>query len=245
MKIHVAIAIGLIAGLLLGVAASATQIPFLMDLAIGVAPIGTAFVNLLRMVVIPLVAATLFVGVAGLGDLRKLGRLGLLTMLFFAGTTVVSILLGMGTMPDIPDRRPAIGPFGLGFDRYLDFDYSNRSIRSIAFAATEALRDADTAVHSLSTAPLGRFGLHVLWYLTDETGGTRQYHTHHLEKQVAKIEKLTSHFYIIGYRRWPNDPEGVNIRVAVDRRDVKVFAPTRLALPPRPEQVVPQTFCGT
>jgi len=98
MKIHVAIAIGLIAGLLLGVAASATQIPFLMDLAIGVAPIGTAFVNLLRMVVIPLVAATLFVGVAGLGDLRKLGRLGLLTIVFFAGTTVVSILLGMGTM---------------------------------------------------------------------------------------------------------------------------------------------------
>ena len=98
MKIHVAIAIGLVAGLLLGVAASATQIPFLMDLAVGVAPIGTAFVNLLRMVVIPLVAATLFVGVAGLGDIKKLGRLGLLTMAFFAGTTVVSILLGMGTM---------------------------------------------------------------------------------------------------------------------------------------------------
>ena len=98
MKIHVAIAIGLGAGLLLGVVASATQIPLLMDIATGVAPMGTAFVNLLRMVVVPLVAAIIFVGVAGLGDLRKLGKLGLLTLAFFAGTTVVSILLGMGTM---------------------------------------------------------------------------------------------------------------------------------------------------
>jgi Na+/H+-dicarboxylate symporter len=98
MKIHVAIAIGLFAGLMLGILASATQIPLLMDIATGVAPLGTAFVNLLRMVVVPLVAATLFVGVAGLGDLKKLGKLGLLTMAFFAGTTVISILLGMGTM---------------------------------------------------------------------------------------------------------------------------------------------------
>ncbi len=98
MKIHVAIAIGLGAGLLLGVVASATQIPLLMDIATGVAPMGTAFVNLLRMVVVPLVAAIIFVGVAGLGDLRKLGKLGLLTLAFFAGTTVVSILLGMGIM---------------------------------------------------------------------------------------------------------------------------------------------------
>jgi Na+/H+-dicarboxylate symporter len=98
MKIHVAIAVGLVAGLLLGVLASATQIPLLMDVATGVAPLGAAFVNLLRMVVVPLVAATLFVGVAGLGDLKKLGKLGLLTLAFFAGTTVISILLGMGTM---------------------------------------------------------------------------------------------------------------------------------------------------
>ncbi len=98
MKIHVAIAIGLVAGLLLGVLASATGSPLLMDFALGVAPIGTAFVNLLRMVVVPLVAATLFVGVAGLGDLKTLGRLGAFTVAFFAGTTVISILIGMGTM---------------------------------------------------------------------------------------------------------------------------------------------------
>lgn len=98
MKLSLAIAVGLIAGLALGIAASNSQFPWLLAAAQALEPIGTAFVNLLRMVVIPLVAATLFVGVAGLGDLRKLGRLGTLAMGFFASTTVIGILLGMGTM---------------------------------------------------------------------------------------------------------------------------------------------------
>lgn len=98
MKLHAAIALGLVAGLLLGLVAAVTGSPLLVGLAEGVAPIGTAFVNLLRMVVVPLVATTVFVGVAGLGDLKKLGRLGLLTVLFFVATTLVSVLIGMGAM---------------------------------------------------------------------------------------------------------------------------------------------------
>jgi Na+/H+-dicarboxylate symporter len=98
MKLHAAIALGLIAGLLLGLVAAVTGSPLLVGLAEGVAPIGTAFVNLLRMVVVPLVATTVFVGVAGLGDLKKLGRLGFLTVLFFVATTLVSVVIGMGAM---------------------------------------------------------------------------------------------------------------------------------------------------
>lgn len=98
MKIQVAIALGLIAGLVLGIVAAATQAPALLTFAEGVAPIGTAFVNLLKMVVIPLVAVTLFVGVAGMGDLRELGRLGLWSLAFFAGTTLVAVVIGMGVM---------------------------------------------------------------------------------------------------------------------------------------------------
>ena len=98
MKLHIAIALGLIGGLVLGLAASATESPLLMGLAAGVEPLGTAFVNVLKMVVIPLVAAVVFVGVASLGDLRKLGRMGAITMLFFAMTAVIGVLMGMGTM---------------------------------------------------------------------------------------------------------------------------------------------------
>lgn len=98
MRLNLAIAAGLVAGLALGLLASATGVPWLLTVAESVEPAGTAFVNLLRMVVIPLVTATVFVGVAGLGDLGKLGRLGALALSFFAVTTAIGVLIGMGTM---------------------------------------------------------------------------------------------------------------------------------------------------
>ncbi len=98
MKIHVAIVIGLLGGLLFGLLAALTGSPALLGLAEGVSPLGTAFVNLLRMVVFPLVASTLFVGVAGMSNLKQLGRLGTQTLLFFWSTTIVAILIGMGAM---------------------------------------------------------------------------------------------------------------------------------------------------
>ncbi len=98
MKLNLAIALGLVAGLLVGLAAAVTESAVLMGFADAVEPIGTAFVNLLKMVVIPLVTSVIFVGVGRLGDLRKLGRMGALTLSFFAATTVVSVLMGMGVM---------------------------------------------------------------------------------------------------------------------------------------------------
>ncbi len=98
MKLHIAIALGLVGGLLLGLLAAATESSSLMWFANAVEPLGTAFVNLLKMVVIPLVAAVVFVGVASLGDLRKLGRMGAATMAFFAVAAVIGVLMGMGAM---------------------------------------------------------------------------------------------------------------------------------------------------
>ncbi len=71
---------------------------FLMTVALASAPLGTAFVNAIRMVVIPLVMAVIFTGVANLGDPRKLGRLGGTTLAFFWVTLIPAILIGMGTM---------------------------------------------------------------------------------------------------------------------------------------------------
>jgi len=98
IRLPAAIALGLISGLLFGLVAAITKSPLLTTITIGIEPIGTAFVDLLKMVVIPLVASVIFVGVASMGDLRKLGRLGVATISFFAVTSVISILLGMGMM---------------------------------------------------------------------------------------------------------------------------------------------------
>lgn len=98
MTNQVAIVVGLSAGLVLGLLAAATGSPTLMSLAEGIAPVGQAFVNLVRMVVIPLVASTIFTGVASLGDPRRLGKLGGATLAFFFGTTLIAIVIGMVTM---------------------------------------------------------------------------------------------------------------------------------------------------
>ena len=95
--LHAAIAAGLIAGLATGLLAAA-GVDFLMTVALASEPLGTAFMNAIRMVVIPLVMAVIFTGVAKLGDPRKLGRLGLTTLLFFWGTVIPAIVIGMGVM---------------------------------------------------------------------------------------------------------------------------------------------------
>ena len=95
--LHIAIAVGLVLGLGTGLLAAAGS-DLLMSVALASAPFGTAFMNAIRMVVIPLVMAVIFTGVAKLGDPRKLGRLGGTTLAFFWVTVIPAILIGMGTM---------------------------------------------------------------------------------------------------------------------------------------------------
>src|SRR3989304_2713299 len=92
MKLHVAIALGLLGGLGLGLIAAVTGSPTLLTLAGAVEPVGTAFVNLLKMVVVPLVATTLFVGVAAMGDLRRLGRVGTAALVFSTPIWAIGLL---------------------------------------------------------------------------------------------------------------------------------------------------------
>ena len=58
-------------------------------------PVGQIFLRLLFMVVIPLVFATLTLGVAGLGDMRKLGRVGAKTFAYFLFTTSLAVTVGL------------------------------------------------------------------------------------------------------------------------------------------------------
>src|SRR6266849_6793683 len=91
---HVWMALGLLAGLALGLAAVRTRSPVLLAATQSLRPLGTLFLNLLSMVVIPLVATALFAGVAGLGDLRRVGRLGIRTLAFFWAMSLGAILIG-------------------------------------------------------------------------------------------------------------------------------------------------------
>src|SRR3989442_13679681 len=93
---HVWMALGLGAGLGLGLAAAMTRWPSLLALTQWLRPLGTLFLNLLSMVVIPLVATALFAGVAGLGGPRRGGRPGLRAPPVFWGAAVAASLIRLG-----------------------------------------------------------------------------------------------------------------------------------------------------
>lgn len=94
-SLSVKIAAGLFAGLAVGLVASATGVPWLMRLAVGIEPVGTIWINLIRMTVIPLVVAALVSGVANIGDARRLGRLGVRTLAFYGGTLIIGAFVGL------------------------------------------------------------------------------------------------------------------------------------------------------
>ncbi|HKQ56755.1 MAG TPA: dicarboxylate/amino acid:cation symporter [Candidatus Eisenbacteria bacterium] len=91
--------IGLAAGLVLGVAANLTLAgaPGLEWFVRHVTePAGKIFLRLLFMLVIPLILAALSLGVAGLGDVRRLGRIGLKTLAYTVVVSAIAVLLGVG-----------------------------------------------------------------------------------------------------------------------------------------------------
>ena len=61
-------------------------------------PIGALFLRLLLMSVIPLVFSSLVVGVAGIGDIRKLGRIGLKSFLYTVVISAISVVIGISAV---------------------------------------------------------------------------------------------------------------------------------------------------
>jgi len=98
-RLSIRMLIGLLAGLVLGVAANLTlrDAPALNGFVGYVTePAGKIFLRLLFMLVIPLIVSALALGVAGLGDIRRLGRIGLKTFAYTVVVSSIAVLLGVG-----------------------------------------------------------------------------------------------------------------------------------------------------
>ncbi|MFV2007011.1 MAG: dicarboxylate/amino acid:cation symporter [Longimicrobiales bacterium] len=95
MSLPTKILIGLVAGLVVGLVANLSGIEQLQVIVGGLQPFGTAWIRLITMIVIPLVVASLLVGTASLGDLRKVGRIGGKTLVYYMVTTAVAVTIGL------------------------------------------------------------------------------------------------------------------------------------------------------
>jgi Na+/H+-dicarboxylate symporter len=95
MQLYTKILIGMGAGVVAGSIANFGNVEWLRTGLLAAQPLGDAFIRAITMVVIPLVVASLLVGTASLGDVRKLGRIGLRTFLYYMISTAVAISIGL------------------------------------------------------------------------------------------------------------------------------------------------------
>ena len=92
-KLHWQIIIGLILGLIWGLVSSVIGFnDFTTDF---IKPFGTIFINLLKLIAVPLVLASLIAGVTSLNDTTKLSRMGGKTVLIYLCTTVFAVTIGL------------------------------------------------------------------------------------------------------------------------------------------------------
>lgn len=102
-KILIALILAVVVGLVLGEA----SVPWIKA---WVAPLGAMFINLIKMMIVPVVFASLIVGVTSLGDTKKLGRIGIKVVVLYLMTTAVAITIGFAIAGII---QPGVG-MGIG-----------------------------------------------------------------------------------------------------------------------------------
>ena len=82
--------------------------------------VGTLFLNALKMLIVPLIVSSIIVGIAGIGSSGDLGRLGGKTLLYYATTSLLAILIGLimvnNFQPGIVEGQPARDLIGLSED---------------------------------------------------------------------------------------------------------------------------------
>jgi proton glutamate symport protein len=81
----------ILAGLLLGIAVGWLWPSF----GLAVRPLADLFLRMIKMIVAPLLFSTLVVGIAGSGDLKSLGRIGLKAIVYFEAATTIALLVGL------------------------------------------------------------------------------------------------------------------------------------------------------
>ena len=91
MNLSIKIFISLVLAVIVGLIAGEPALPFINW---WIAPIGTIFINLIKMMIVPVVLCSLVVGMTSLGDTTKLGRIGIKTILLYLVTTAIAIVIG-------------------------------------------------------------------------------------------------------------------------------------------------------
>ena len=141
MQLYTKIMIALVLGVVIGLVANLLGLDWLVAFLVGIRQFGDAWIDLITMVVIPLVVASLIVGTASLGDITKVGRIGGKTMAYYLATTAVAVVIGL-VLSNIFLRNPGMSEEALAGLRgtYLEEGQSRVELAERAPGLVEVLR---------------------------------------------------------------------------------------------------------
>jgi aerobic C4-dicarboxylate transport protein len=117
-------------GIALGVALGA----FYPSLAEQMKPFGDGFIKLIRMMIAPIIFLTVVVGIASIGDMGKLGRMGLKALLYFEVLTTAALVIGLVVVKAIqPGAGMNVNPAALDASAIRQYTTPNKAPHTVDF----------------------------------------------------------------------------------------------------------------
>ncbi|MFI3327835.1 MAG: dicarboxylate/amino acid:cation symporter [Rikenellaceae bacterium] len=150
MKILLSMLLGLVVGVL------AVAFDFTHFIKMWVSPFGEIFIRLLKMIAVPLVLVSLINGVGGMGDVARLAKMGVRTLVLYVATTVASITLGVILVSIV--RPGAVVSSVTSQALYRSFDSSSVSKVASSAAQIEAQSPLKAFVDMVPENMIGAMG---------------------------------------------------------------------------------------
>lgn len=137
--------IGLALGILLGY--------FRPEWAIQTRPLSILFLNLIKSIIAPLIFSTLVIGIAGTGDLRQVGRIGVKSLVYFEIVTTFALVIGLVA---VNLTKPGVGVSLAGVQKVEDKAVLAERAKSLSGEATQAAKKAETEKDTSAAVALAR-----------------------------------------------------------------------------------------
>src|SRR5438874_249914 len=133
--------IGLILGILLGWLSP--------EWGMAVRPLSLLFLNLIKSIIAPLIFSTLVIGIAGTGDIRQVGRIGVKSLLYFEIITTFALVIGLAA---VNLTQPGVGVSLAGKHRADDKAVLGQRASQLAAEANDAVKRGDAATAAAKAA---------------------------------------------------------------------------------------------
>src|SRR5262249_5297001 len=125
-SLYVQVLIGIAAGILLGVVAPAK--------GAAMRPLGDGFIKLVKMLIAPIVFSTVVVGIAHMGAMREVGRIGLRALIYFEAVSTLSLVIRLVVVNVLqPGAGLAIDPATLDMSAVAGYTSQSKSLHTIDF----------------------------------------------------------------------------------------------------------------